>query len=81
MRTPTTPAPARKRPTTTPPPRREQTKQSLPSSTRIEVEEVAKAPLEVVEDAVDDRFEEVHDTEDAHHNVDIRQDVAAAGYQ
>ena len=61
----------------TPPPRREQTKQSLPSSTRIEVEEVAKAPLEVVEEVNDDRFVEVHDTKDAHNDVDIHQDGAA----
>ena len=76
LRTPTTPAPARKKPTTTPPPRREQPKETLPSCTRIEVEKVAKAPLEVVEEANDDRFVEVHDTKDAHNDVDIRQDVA-----
>jgi hypothetical protein len=78
LRTPTNPAPARKKPMTPPTPRREQPKEPLPSCPRIEVEKVAKAPLEVREEVNDDRFEEVHDTKDAHNEVDIHQDDAVA---
>jgi hypothetical protein len=53
----------------------------LPSCPRIDVEKVAKVPAEVREELNDDRFEEVHNTEDAHNEVDIRQDDAATTIQ
>jgi hypothetical protein len=49
----------------------------LHSCPRVDVEKVAKVPAEICEEICDDRFEEVHDTEEAHHEVDIRQDDAA----
>ena len=77
LRTPTNQAPARRKPTTPPTTRQEQPREPLPSCPRVDVEKVAKVPAEVREEVSDDRFEEVHDTEDAHHEVDIRQDDAA----
>ena len=53
----------------------------MPSCPRVDVEKVAKVPADVREEVSNDRFEEVHDTEDAHHEVDIRQDDAATMIQ
>ena len=69
--------PARKKPPTPTPTRQEQPRETLPSCPRIDVENVTKAPAEVRREHNDDRFEEVHDTEDVHNEVDIRQDNAA----
>jgi hypothetical protein len=77
LRTTTRQAPARRKMTTPPTIRQEQTREPLPSCPRVDVEKVAKVPAEVREEIRDDRFEEVHDTEEAHHEVDIRQDDAA----
>ena len=42
------------------------------------MDNVDEIPAEVREGGRDERFEEVYDTEDVHHEVDVRQDVEAA---
>ena len=74
LRTTTRPAPARRRPATPPTTRQELPRGSLPSCPRVDVDNVDEVPAEVCEGVCDDRFEEVHDTEDVHHEVDVRQD-------
>ena len=76
LRTTTRQAPARRRPATPPTTRQEQPREPLPSCPRVDVERVDKVPAEIGEEVRDVRFEEVHDTEEVHHEVDIRQDVA-----
>jgi hypothetical protein len=48
-----------------------------PSSPPVQEEHVGETPAEVCEGGRDVRFEEVHDTEDVHHEVDVRQDDKA----
>jgi hypothetical protein len=77
LRTTTRPAPARRRPATPP-----TTRQELPRKTQLSSQlvddNVDETPAEEREGYPDVRFEEVHDTEDVHHEVDVRQDVNAA---
>jgi hypothetical protein len=59
LRRDTRPEPARRRPAQEPP---------------VQVEHVDEAPAEVRDGEPDVRFKEVQDTEDIHHQVDVRQD-------
>ena len=81
LRTTSNQTPARRKPTTPPTTRQEQPKETLLSCPRIDVEKVAKVSAEVRGELIDDRFEEVHDTEDVLNEVDIQQDDAATTIQ
>jgi hypothetical protein len=63
LRTTTRQAPARRKPATPPTTRQEQPREPLPICPRIDAERVAKVPAEIREEVHDDRFEEVHNTE------------------
>jgi hypothetical protein len=76
LRTTTRQAPTRRRPATPPTTRQEQPRGTLPSCPRVDVDRVDEVPVEIREEVCDVRFEEVHDTEDVHHEVDVRQDDA-----
>jgi hypothetical protein len=75
------PAPARRRPATQPTTRQELPRRTPLSSPPVDVDNVDETPAEVREGVHDVRFEEVHDTEGVHHEVDVRQDVDAAERQ
>jgi hypothetical protein len=77
LRTTTRPAPARRRPTTQPTTRQELPRRTPLSSPPVQGDHVDENPAEVREGGRDERFEEVHDTEDVHYEVDVRQDVDA----
>ena len=76
LRTTTRQAPARRRPATPPTTRQEQPREPLPSCPRVDVDRVDEVPAVIHEEVRDIRFEEVHDTEEVHHEVDVRQDDA-----
>jgi hypothetical protein len=78
LRLTTRPETARRRPAAQP-----TTRQGLPRSTQlnsppVQEDNVDETPAEVHEGGSDERFEEVHDTEEVHHEVDVRQDVDTA---
>jgi hypothetical protein len=77
LRTTTRPAPARRTPTTQPTTRQELPRRTPLSIPPVQGNHVVEIPIEVCEGGRDERFEEVHDTEDVHHEVDVRQDVDA----
>jgi hypothetical protein len=77
LRNDTRPVPARRRTAQQPPIRLELPRKTPPSSSPAQAEHVDEAPADVHGGEPDVRFEEVRDTEDVHHQVDVWQDGKA----
>jgi hypothetical protein len=71
------PVPARRRTAQQPPIRQELPRKSLPSRSPFQVEHVDEAPADTRGGEPDIRFEEVQDTEDVHHPIDVWEDGKA----
>jgi hypothetical protein len=72
LRNKTRPEPARRRQATQPTVRQELPRRTPPCSPPVQGDHVDETPAVVREGGLDVRFEEVHNTEDVHHEVDVR---------